>query len=198
MNKIIDKNKASLRGLKMELTRQTGRPEDVSGRLEKETRVYDMLDLLGIEYERIDHEPAFSDNREVCEAIEASLGARICKNLLLCNRQKTKFFLLMLPGEKPFKSSVISKQAGSSRLSFAEPEYMEKYLDTTPGSASLMGLMNDKENKVQLLVDEDVLDAEYLGCHPCINTSSLRLKTEDAFGTFLEAVHHDLIKVSVP
>ena len=177
------------------LTRYKGRPEDLSGRLDKEIKVYDFLDRLGIEYYRLDHEPADSDHPQICEAVDEALGARICKNLFLANRQRTRFYMLMIPADKAFRSSDISKQAGSSRLHFAEPEYMERYLDTTPGSASVMGLINDTDNTVQLLVDEDVLNAEYVGCHPCINTSSLCIRSQDVFGTFLDAVHHSYITV---
>ena len=177
------------------LIRYRGRPEDVSGRLDKEIRVYDFLDELGIDYYRLDHEPADSDHPEVCEAVDEALGAKICKNLFLANRQRTKFYMLMIPEEKTFRSSEISKQAGSSRLHFAEPEYMLEMIDTTPGSASVMGLMNDTGKRVQLLVDEALLSQEYIGCHPCINTSSLRIRREDIFEKFLDAVEHDWITV---
>ncbi|MBP3677301.1 MAG: prolyl-tRNA synthetase associated domain-containing protein, partial [Agathobacter sp.] len=180
----------------MSLELQHGRPMDTTGRLEKEIRTYDLLDSLGISYERVDHEEA--NTMEACAAVDEVLApAVICKNLFLCNTQKTKFYLLMIKNDKKFKTKEISKQINSSRLSFAPPEYMEKYLDITPGSASVMGLMNDKENEVTLLVDEDVLQGEYFGCHPCINTSSLRLKVSDVFGQFLEAVHQDYITVKL-
>ena len=167
---------------------QNGRPADCSGRLDKEIRCYDLLDSLGIDYQRIDHEPA--NTMEACAAIDEALQATICKNLLLCNRQETAFYLLMIVGDKVFKTSQLSKQIGSSRLSFASGEYMEQYLDITPGSVSVLGLMNDKENHVQLLIDEDVLKGEYFGCHPCINTSSLRLKTADLMEKIIPAMHH--------
>ncbi len=168
---------------------QNGRPADVSGREEREIRVYDLLDGLGIPYQRIDHEPA--DNMEACREIDLTLQAVICKNLFLCNRQQTAFYLLMMPDTKNFKTKEISSQIGSARLSFAPFEKMEEFLDIHPGAVSVMGLMNDRENKVQLLVDEDVLKGSYLGCHPCVNTSSLKLKTGDVFGPFLKAVGHD-------
>ena len=169
---------------------QKGRPLNTEGRLDKEIRVYDLLDKLGIEYERVDHEPA--ETMEACEEIDKALyPAVICKNLLLCNRQQDRFYLLMIKEDKKFKTKEISQQINSARLSFASAEFMEKFLDITPGSVSVMGLMNDTENNVQLLVDEDVIGAEYVGCHPCINTSSLRLKTKDVFEKFLDAVHHD-------
>ena len=165
-----------------------GRPEDISGREEREVRVYDLLDSLGIEYFRTDHEHA--DTMEACNRIDAVLDVVICKNLFLCNRQKTDFYLLMMPGDKPFKTKELSSQINSARLSFASPEAMLEYLDIKPGAVSIMGLMNDKENHVKLLVDEDVLKDEYVGCHPCVNTSSLKMKTEDVFGKYLKAVNH--------
>ena len=166
-----------------------GRPGDWAERLPKEIRCYDLLDSLGISYQRIDHEAAMT--MEACAAIDEALEATICKNLLLCNRQHTAFYLLLLPGDKVFKTSVLSKEIGSSRLSFAGPEYMEQYLDITPGSLSILGLMNDQDHQVQLLIDEDVLKGEFIGCHPCINTSSLRLKTADLMERIIPAMGHD-------
>ena len=165
-----------------------GRPADCAGRLEKEIRCYDFLDSLGVSYQRIDHEAAMT--MEACAAVDEVLDAVICKNLLLCNRQCTDFYLLMIVGEKHFKTSVLSKQIGSSRLSFAGPEYMEQFLDITPGSLRVLGLMNDKERRVQLLIDADVLKGEYFGCHPCINTSSLRLRTADLMEKIIPAMGH--------
>ena len=175
---------------------EKGRPASNAGRLDKEIRCYDLLDKLDIAYWRIDHEPA--NTMEACAAIDKTLEATICKNLLLCNRQGTAFYLLMLPGSKVFKTSVLSKQIGSSRLSFASAEAMEQFLDITPGSVSVMGLMNDKENRVQLIMDKDVLKGEYIGCHPCINTSSLRFKTTDLMEKILPAMHHEPIFVDLP
>ena len=166
-----------------------GRPENIAGRLPREVRTYDLLDSLGIAYERTDHER--TDTMEACNAVDKILGVVICKNLFLCNRQKTAFYLLMMPGDKKFKTKELSSQIGSSRLSFAEPEDMLKYLDIEPGSVSIMGLMNDKEHTVQLLIDEDVLKDDYIGCHPCVNTSSLKLRTDDVINKFLPAVEHD-------
>ena len=168
---------------------EQGRPKTTEGRLERETRVYDFLDALGVVYERIDHEPA--DTMEICQRIDEVLGALICKNLFLCNRQGTAFYLLMMPGDKPFKTKELSSQIGSARLSFASAEKMLEYLDILPGAVSVMGLMNDGENNVQLLIDEDVLKGEYVGCHPCVNTSSLRLKTRDVVEKILPKTQHD-------
>ncbi len=166
-----------------------GRPTDESGRLQKEIRCYDFLDSIGVKYERIDHEPAMT--MDVCEEIDKTLNAVICKNLFLCNRQQTAFYLLMIPGDKKFKTKDISAQINSSRLSFAGEEFMEKFLDITPGSVSVLGLMNDKERAVRLLIDEDVLKAAYFGCHPCINTSSLRIKVSDFREKIIPALNHE-------
>jgi Ala-tRNA(Pro) deacylase len=166
-----------------------GRPESLEGRLPREVRTYDFLDSLHIAYQRTDHERA--DNMEACNLIDAVLGVLICKNLFLCNRQKTKYYLLMMPGDKKFKTKELSAQIGSARLSFADAEDMLKYLDIEPGAVSVMGLMNDHDHAVQLLVDEDVLAGEYLGCHPCVCTSSLKMKTRDVVEIFLPAVGHD-------
>lgn len=165
-----------------------GRPADLTGRLPREVRTYDYLDNLGIAYKRTDHERA--DNMEACNVIDAVLGVIICKNLFLCNRQKTVFYLLMMPGDKKFKTKELSAQINSARLSFADPEDMLKYLDIEPGAVSIMGLMNDTEHQVNLLIDEDVLKDEYLGCHPCVCTSSLKMKTADVINKFLPATGH--------
>lgn len=166
----------------------TGRPESVEGRLPREIRTYDYLDRLGISYQRTDHERA--DNMEACNEIDAVLGVIICKNLFLCNRQKTIFYLLMMPGDKKFKTKELSHQINSARLSFADPADMLKYLDIEPGAVSIMGLMNDHGRAVHLLVDEDVLKDEYIGCHPCVCTSSLKIRTEDILRKFLPATGH--------
>ena len=177
---------------------QKGRPENTDGRLDKEIRVYDFLDKLGIQYQRIDHEAAIT--MEACEEIDRALGdnTTICKNLFLCNRQETDFYLLLMPGDKPFKTKDLSAQIHSARLSFAKPEYMEKYLDITPGSVSVLGLMNDSEKKVQLLIDEDVMKEPYFGCHPCINTSSLKFTTEDLMQKIIPALEHEPVTVTLP
>ena len=167
----------------------TGRPAQPEGRLPRELRTYDLLDRLGISYCRADHEAATT--MEACNAIDEALEVVMCKNLFLCNRQKTSFYLLLMPGDKKFKTKELSHQIGSARLSFAEAEDMLKYLDIEPGAVSVMGLMNDAGHNVQLLIDEDILKDEYLGCHPCVCTSSLKMKMKDLLECFLPAVEHD-------
>ena len=177
-------------------TRYSGRPADAAARLPKEQRCYDLLDRLGIAYFRVDHDHA--DTIEACEAVEQVLGEKICKNLFLCNRQQTAFYLLTMPGDKPFHTKDLSAQIGSSRLSFAPPEKMEELLNTHPGSASVMGLLFDTEHRVQLVMDRDVYDAEYFCCHPCDNHGSLKIKTSDLLTKFLPHVGHEPIVVDLP
>ena len=177
----------------MELFR--GRPADFDARLPKERRVYELLDSLNIAYTRVDHEPAMT--MEACVAVDEALGTVMCKNLLLCNRQCTDFYLLLMPGDKPFKTSVLSKQIGSSRLSFADGSYMEQFLDITPGSLSVLGLMNDKDHRVKLLIDSDVLSGDAVGVHPCINTSSLGIATRDLTEKLIPAMGHEPTMVAL-
>ena len=172
------------------MTLYSGRPENADGRLPREIRTYDFLDGLGIPYQRTDH--ARADNMAACNEINAVLGVIICKNLFLCNRQKTVFYLLMMPGNKKFKTKELSSQIHSARLSFADPEDMLRYLDIEPGAVSIMGLMNDHDHAVRLLIDKDVLKGEYIGCHPCVCTSSLKIRTEDILQKFLPATGHTL------
>lgn len=174
----------------------TSKP-DCSNRLLKEEKVYDLLDSLGISYEGIDHEPA--NTIEDCEVIDEKLHLKekMCKNLFLRNRQKTDFYLLLITGDKKFVTKEFSAQLGISRVSFAEPEFMEEYLDVTPGSATVLSLMNDLDHNVTLVIDEDVLKGEYIGCHPCINTSSLKLLTSDITEKFLKHTGHSIHTVNL-
>lgn len=179
------------------LVLEEGSPADLSGRLDKEKRCYELLDRLGLTYWRCDHPDANANTMEDCLKIDKILDAVVCKNLFLCNRQHTDFYLLMMPGDKVFKTKELSGQLGCARLSFAEAEYMEEFLDITPGSVSVLGLMNDKENRVRLVVDEDVLKGEFVGCHPCINTTSLKLYTKDIFEVLIKEMHHNMTVVKL-
>ena len=173
-----------------------GRPLTKEYRLPKETACYDLLERLGVPFTRVDHD--YADTIEACEAVERVLGEKICKNLFLCNRQKTQFYLLMLEGEKVFKTKDLSRQLGVSRLSFADSGDMERLLNITPGSVSVLGLMNDPENRVQLVIDRPIAESERFGCHPCINSSTLGLSTADLMQTVLPALHHAPVIVDLP
>ena len=156
-----------------------GSPADMTGRSSREIRTYEFLDRIGVEFDRTDHPDQPATTMEVCAEVDAVLGVHICKNLFLCNRQMTNFYLLIMPGDKVFKTKELSKQMGISRLSFAGAEYMEEFLDIHPGSVSVLGLINDRDHRVRLVIDEDVLKEEMFGCHPCENTSSIRFLTRD-------------------
>lgn len=165
-----------------------GPPSQTEGRLQRELNVYSFLDSLQIPYHRVDH--AATDTMEACAQIDAVLGVSICKNLFLCNRQKTKFYLLLMPANKPFKTKELSTQINSARLSFADPQDMERYLNLLPGSVSILGLMNDHDCAVTLLIDRDLCNADYIGCHPCVSTTSLKLRFSDLLELFLPATKH--------
>lgn len=167
----------------------TGRPKDSSGRLEKEMRAYDLLDSLGIEYQRVDHEAL--ETMDACEGVDKAFGVAMCKNLFLCNAQRTKFYLLLMPGYKKFLTKDLSKQIGSARLSFGSAGDMERLMEIAPGSVTVMGLMNDKDHQVQLIIDEELLKEPYMACHPCINTSSIKLRTDDVLKKLLPAIEHE-------
>lgn len=170
-----------------------GRPNDISGRTEREIKAYDFLDSLGIEYQRVDHEPAMT--MEACVEIDKALGVAMCKNLFLCNRQQTEYYLLLMSADKQFKTKELSAQIGAARLSFASAEKMQELLGITPGSATLLGLINDAANTVTLLLDNDILQEEYIGMHPCMNTSSIRVKTDDVIKKIIPKLCNTVIKV---
>ena len=172
-----------------------GRPLTNEGREEREIAVYDYLDNLGIEYYRVDHQSA--GTMQDCQTVERVLDNVICKNLFLCNRQKTKFYLYVTPSDKPFVTREFSPKVNSSRLSFGTSQDLERLLNVHPGSVSIMGLIFDKENVVQLVIDKELLTHKDFSCHPCKNTSSLRLKRADVFGKFLDSVHHAPIFLSL-
>lgn len=179
----------------MALTLEKGRPKDTAGRLDKEIAAYDFLDRLGVEYDRVDHEPLMT--MEACQEADQTLDAAICKNLFLCTANKKKFYLVMLQGEKRFVTKDVSKKIGTSRLSFASETYMEELLGLTPGSVTVLGLMNDHDKQVQLVIDEDILKEKYVGCHPCINTSSIRFTTKDLMEKILPAMRHEPLVVAL-
>lgn len=172
----------------------SGRPKEA--RDAAEDTCYDFLDSLGVSYYRVDHDRA--DTIEMCEGVEKILGSKICKNLFLTNRQQTAFYLLLMPGVKPFKTKLLSKQIGTARLSFANPEHMQQYLGVTPGSVSVLGLLNDSEKRVKLILDRDLLKEEFFGCHPCRNTSSLCFATQDLLTRILPAIGREVLYVDLP
>ena len=177
-----------------DITVYEGRPSD--DRSDAETRCYDVLDALAIHYLRADHPHA--DTIDDCGEIGRALGYPVCKNLFLTNRRCTDYYLLLMDGDKPFKTKYLSAQLGCSRLSFAGQEPMEKYLGLAPGSVSVLGLINDTENRVRLVIDKSVMGGEFICCHPCKNTSTLKLRTEDVTDKLLPRTGHDFTVVDLP
>ncbi|MCI8739911.1 MAG: prolyl-tRNA synthetase associated domain-containing protein [Oscillibacter sp.] len=163
--------------------------------LPQEAAAFSLLEALGIDYDRVSSEPA--DTMEKCAAVSGVLGVPICKNLFLCNRQKTQFYLLCMSPGKPFHTKDLSRQIGSARLSFAPEEFLWDLLHCTPGSATVLGLANDSAHQVRLLMEREVYEAEYLSCHPCICTSSLKLRTTDILEKFLPYTGHAVTVVDL-
>ena len=147
--------------------------------------VFRCLQERGVAYDWVSHEAAAT--MDDCRQVEQVLEAPVCKNLFLCNRQKTRFTLLLMPGNKPFHTRDITAQLQCSRLSFAGGDCMERLLHASPGSASVMGLLFDGEHRVRLAIDRDLLKNEWFGCHPCRNTYTLRMKTHDLLYNLLPA-----------
>ncbi len=172
-----------------------GRPVTKERRLAKEVRTYDLLDKLKIPFKRIDHEVAMTIAD--CDEIDHLFGCKIYKNLFLRNSKGDEYYMVVMPGNKKFRTAILSKQLGTTRLSFADEKYMEDFLDLTPGSVTVMGLMNDHDNKVKLVIDKELLNEKYFACHPCINTSSIRMLTSDVIDVFLPAVHHEPVFVDL-
>lgn len=161
----------------------------IDNRLQKEIETYELLDKLNITYTGVDHEAALTI--EDLYEVEKVLDVKVGKNLLLCNASKSNFYLLIMPGDKKFLTKNFSKQIGSSRLSFASGEHMEELLNITPGALSVLGLMFDKECKVNLAIDKEVLKDDFFGCHPCVNTSTIKIKTSDIINKFITYTGHD-------
>ncbi len=171
-------------------------PPNGAGRLKKEMDTYTLLQELDIPFERLDHSAVAKVDD--CYEIEQRLGLEISKNLFLSDGRRTQFYLLMMPGHKRYRAGELSKQLGTPRLSFADEAYLQKHLDLTPGSVSVLGLMNDKDHTVTLLIDRDVLAQEYVGCHPCVNTASLKLRLGDLLDKFLPHTGHQPVFVTLP
>lgn len=168
-----------------------GKPKDSDKRQEKERKCYEFLEKIGIDYEVVDHEEA--SDMDKCLEIETVLGVKICKNIMLCNRQETRFFIFMMPGDKKYVTKDVSKKIGMSRLSFAKEEHLKDYLNVTPGSVSVLGLLNDIDNRVELVIDRDVIGQNHIRCHPCVNTSTLKIRTEDFLTKIIPALNKEAL-----
>lgn len=164
-------------------------PPSAEGREEKEMAVYALMEKLDIPYERLDHEAAFTI--EACHDIDRILGINLCKNLFLCNAAKTEFYLLVMPGNKKLRTKDLSSQIGSSRLSFAPEDFMLEFMNLTPGAVTVMGLTYDVGHRINLLIDREIAADDFIGCHPCVNTASIKIKVKDLLEKFLAFTGHD-------
>lgn len=165
---------------------RTTAPENIENPTEK--KVFKTLDKLKIPYECVTNDVV--EAMEECKEIDAKLGTEIRKSIFLCNKKKTSFFLVVMPAEKSLDTAALSSKIGVPHLSFAAPEYMQEHLGSLPGSASVMGLINDEDDYVQLIVDKEVADEEWFGCNPGINTAHLKMKTSDLLNKFLPHIRH--------
>ena len=164
--------------------------------LEREQQVYDALSALRIPFTSIQHHAART--MDDCKSIVSEPGVAYCKNLFLCNRQKTQFYLLLILPDKVFHTASVSRQLGVSRLSFAPEDLLPVYLGLYPGAVSPMGLLNDTEGRVRLLVDSDLPRSPRVAFHPCVNTATVTLPTQDFFNIFLPHTGHIPTMVSLP
>lgn len=164
--------------------------------VDMETKAYDFLDRLEIRYKTLKHPAAFTIDE--CKKIRDEIHAPVFKNLFLTNRQQTKFYLLVMLGEKPFKTKYLSAQIGSARLSFADEAHMQRFLGVTPGSVTPIGIMNDFGKDITVLLDEDLRRHDDFACHPCINTASVVLSLHDLTDRILPATGHTFTWVTLP
>ncbi len=148
--------------------------------------VCNYLNSISVDYKIIEHSPAATI--EECKKIEEILNDTICKNLLLRTTNGSAYYLLILRNDKQFITSRISKLLGSSRLSFASGEEMEILLNTLPGSLSILSLIFDKDKKMKLAIDKDVIENEFFCCHPCDNSATLKIKTTDILNVYLPSL----------
>lgn len=153
-----------------------------------EKKVYQILAKLQMEYKRVDND--IVETMEECKEIDEALETEIRKSIFLCNNKKTSFFLVVMPAEKSLDTAALAKKIGVPHLSFASGELMEKYLGTKPGSASIMGLITDEDDYVQLILDKKVAEEEWFGCNPGINTSHLKIRTDELLNKFLPYIRH--------
>ncbi|MCR1899643.1 prolyl-tRNA synthetase associated domain-containing protein [Irregularibacter muris] len=157
-------------------------------RTKTEKTVFSLLQKLNIPFERVDNDVV--ETMEECEEINQVLGTEIRKSIFLCNRKKTSFFLVVMPANKSLDVKSLGRKIGVSGLSFASGELMEKHLGAKPGSASVMGLVNDEDDYVQLIIDKEVAEAEWFGSNTGMNTSHIKIKTSDLLHKFLPQIGH--------
>ncbi len=154
-----------------------------------EENVYTKLNELNIQFDRVDNDTV--EAMEECVEISNKLGAEIRKTIIVCNEKKTQFYLVVLPAEKRFDSKLFRDKMGCSRVSFAKAEDMQEILGVVPGSATIMSVINDKDNIVKVAIDKEVADSEFFACNTGENTRHIKIKTSDLLNVFLPNVNHE-------
>ena len=158
--------------------------------MDKTEKVLDTLGHLGIEYELCRHEPV--KTIDDCRAAEEQLHALMPRNVFLCTANKKSHALLLIRPKVAFKTSLVSRQAGMSRLSFAPEEDVERLLGTYPGAVSPLGLIFDINHEVKFLMDRELLKEESLLFHPLRSDMSLKMNTQAFTQKFLKALGYEL------
>lgn len=163
--------------------------------------IYTLLEQLNIPFRKMEH--AAASGMEDLAAVERQLRhtdakEAFCKNLFLCNRQKTVFYLLLIREDKRFRTSVVSKLIGASRLSFGDEENLYQLLGVHPGAITPLGLAFDTEHQVRLLMDRELLSLEEIYVHPCVNTATVALKTRDLLEKFFPFTGHTPQLLDIP
>ncbi len=152
--------------------------------------VLNILKKLDIHYELVNHKAVYTIEDMNNLNKEIFKGAEICKNLFLRDQKGKRHFLVVLCSDKKADMTKIQEQALSTRLSFASSERLMKYLKLEPGHVSPMGLMNDEEKEVEVLIDKDLKDKSLLAIHPNTNEASILITYEDLM-KFIKAMGNE-------
>jgi len=150
--------------------------------------VYTTLQDLQVPFERVDTDEAIT--MEDCILINEKLHVQIVKTLFLCNRQQTNFYLFVTTADKPFVTKDFSSAVGIPRVSFASVELLNNLLGTPVGGATIFGTLLDKENKVQVLIDKDVLNEEWYGCSDGTPRGYMKISRDWILNDFLQYTQH--------
>ena len=151
---------------------------------EMESCVCRLLETLGISWQMMHHAPVRTSAD--CTEIERELHTSGCKNLFLRGSSGTAWYLVLLPPEEKADLRALAVQLGEKRLSFAGKEDVKNILHTEPGAVSILCLCFETAEQVRVLIHRKILEKETIGCHPCINTASLKLSVRDLTEKFLE------------
>jgi len=156
---------------------------------ETQRMIYEALEELKIPFDRVEND--FMISMEDCEAVNKKMNTRMAKNLFLCNRQKTEFYLFITKDNKHFNTKIFSKAMGISRVSFAPEETLTEYLGTKIGATTIFSLVYDKDCKVHLVIDKDVLEEKFHACNDGTNNAHIKITTKDLMEKYLKYTKHE-------